>query len=249
VKGFRLLIGTVFIFALGIASATAGPPLITDDPDTPGPDSWEIDVATTSEYTQHEWNLETPLLDMNYGIGDHIELTCELPWVVVVPDHGGTSSGLGNTLLGVKWRFLDQTNAGLDISAYPQIEFNNPTSSVRRGLADDGTTVMLPFEAGHKSGSLDLYGDAAYVWNERQAAGGFCGVAAEYELNEKTSVMAELHEDFENHFTNNELDFNLGFRRTLTGHVSLIGSAGRAISGSNESATGFMSYLALEFTF
>jgi hypothetical protein len=107
----------------------AGPALITDDPDTPGPDNWEIDIATTSEYAQREWNLETPLLDMNYGIGEHIELTYELPWVVLVPAGGGASSGLGNSLLGVKWRFLDQTNAGLDVSAYPQVEFNNPTSS------------------------------------------------------------------------------------------------------------------------
>ncbi len=227
----------------------AGPPLITDDPDTPGPDNWEIDIATTSEYAQHEWNLETPLLDMNYGIGEHIELTYELPWVVLVPASGGASSGLGNSLLGVKWRFLDQTNDWLDVSAYPQVEFNNPTSSVRRGLAEDGTSVMLPFEAGHRFGSLDIYGDAAWVWNEEGATGGFCGIAAEYELSETFTVMGELHDGFEHDFENNQLVFNLGFRRTLTEHVSLIGSAGRMIFGPGNNPVDFMSYLALELTF
>jgi hypothetical protein len=43
----------------------AGPPLITDDPDTQGPNNLEIDIATTSEYTQPEWNLETPLPDIH----------------------------------------------------------------------------------------------------------------------------------------------------------------------------------------
>ncbi|MGD1088649.1 MAG: hypothetical protein ABR955_07975 [Verrucomicrobiota bacterium] len=41
------------------------PPLITDDPDTQGPNNLEIDIATTSEYTQPEWNLETPLPDIH----------------------------------------------------------------------------------------------------------------------------------------------------------------------------------------
>jgi hypothetical protein len=249
VKCFRFFIGMILVLFLAAGRALAGPPLITDDPDTPGPNSWEIDVATTSAYVQRTWDLETPLLDINYGIGDHIELTCELPWEVTVPDHGGTDSGLGNTLLGVKWRFLDQTNAWLDVSAYPQVEFNNPTASVRHGLANDGTTVLLPFEVGHRFGPLDIYADTAYVWNQRQVTGGFCGVAAEYELSENFSVMAELHDDFETHLTNNELDFNLGFRRTLTEHISLIGSAGRAIFGPSQTAPGFMSYLALEFTF
>jgi hypothetical protein len=237
------------IFALCAANAFAGPPLITDDPDTPGPNHWEIDVATTSEYAQHEWNLEAPLLDINYGIGGHIELTYQLPFVVLVPDGGGALGGLGNSLAGVKWRFLDQDMALLDVSVYPQIEFNNPTSSVRRGLADAGTSFMLPFEVGHHFGPLDIYGDAACVWNDNSAPQGFCGVAAEYELGEKFSVMGELHDGFESDFEDNSLVFNLGLRWTLTEHVSLIGSAGRAIFGSGDNAPDFMSYFALEFTF
>jgi hypothetical protein len=245
----RFFIAMLLIFAFCAVRAPAGPPLITDDPDTPGPNSWEIDVATTSQYAQHEWNLETPLLDINYGIGDHLELTYELPWAVVVSAGGGASSGLGNSLCGVKWRFLDQTNAWLDASTYPQVEFNNPTSSVRRGLADDGMSVLLPFEAGHKFGALNIYGDAAFVWNEKSAPGGFYGLAAEYECSETFTLMGELHDGFAHAFEGNELVFNLGFRRTFTEHVSLIGSAGRTICGPHDGALDFMSYLALEFTF
>jgi hypothetical protein len=108
---------------------------------------------------------------------------------------------------------------------------------------------MLPFEAGHRFGSLDIYGDAACVWNEEGATGGFCGIAAEYELSETFTVMGELHDSFEHDFENNQLVFNLGFRRTLTEHVSLIGSAGRMIFGPGNNPVDFMSYLALELTF
>jgi len=59
---------------LRAANAYGGPPLLTDDPDTPGPNHWEINVATTSENAAHEWEFGTPLLDINYGVGDHIQL-------------------------------------------------------------------------------------------------------------------------------------------------------------------------------
>jgi hypothetical protein len=241
-----------FIFLawlLGAATALAGPPLITDDPDTPGPNQWEIDVAATAQKSGGVWQLETPLLDINYGIGVHIELTYEIAWDALAPDNGAVRSGLGNSLFGTKWRFLDQTNAWLDASVYPQFVWNNPTSSVRRGLADDGSSFLLPVEMGHHFGPLDVYGDAGYVWNQDSESAGFFGLAAEYELSEKWTVMGELHDDFERVFEEDELDFNLGFRRTFTEHVSVIGSAGRAIFGPSDSAPDFLGYLAVEFTF
>jgi hypothetical protein len=248
VKGFQVFIGLGLGWLLCAATALAGPPLITDDPDTPGPNSWEIDFATTSQKSSHSWQLETPLLDMNYGVGEHIELTYEIAWNVLVPDVGPARGGLGNSLFGVKWRFLDQTNAWLDVSVYPQIIWNNPTSSVRRGLADDGTGVLLPVEAGHHFGPLDVYSEGGYQWNQREPTDGFFGIAAEYELTEKFTMMGELHDDFERAFDDNELIFNLGFRRELNEHISVIGSAGRAIYGPSDTTPDFLSYLALEFT-
>ena len=38
-------------------------------------------------------------------------------------------------------------------------------------------------------------------------------------------------DDFQRDFSGDELLFNLGFRRTLSEHISVIGSAGRAIFG------------------
>ena len=248
-RSFQVFIGSNLTWILCATTSLAGPPLITDDPDTPGPNAWEIDVATTSQYSGHAWQLETPLLDINYGLGEHIELTYEIAWDVLVPDDDAARGGLGNSLFGVKWRFLDQTNAWPEVSVYPQIEFNNPTSSVRRGLADNGTSIQLPIEVGHKFGPLDVYAETGYSWNEERPSGGFGGLAAEYELNENTSVMGELHDDFERAFEEDELIFNFGFRQKLTEHISLIGAAGRAIFGPSASAPKFLSYLALELTF
>jgi hypothetical protein len=234
---------------LWAALAFAGPPLITDDPDTPGPNHWEINDAITSQYANHTWQLQTPLLDNNYGVGDHIELTYEVSWNEVAPDHGGVLSGLGDSLFGVKWRFLDQDKNWLDVSVYPQVQVNNPTSSVRRGIVADGTSVIVPFEIGHRAGPLDFYMEPGYTWNQRGAAQGFGGLAAEYDLSEKFTLMGELHYDFENAFHENELLFNLGFQQTLTRHINLLGSAGSAVFGPASVRPNFMSYLALQFLY
>ena len=65
------------------ARAQGGPPLITDDPDTPGPGYWEINVSAFVEKNRRERRLETPRLDINYGLGPRIQLKLELPWLRV----------------------------------------------------------------------------------------------------------------------------------------------------------------------
>ena len=245
----RFLFYAYFVAAFCAAKTFAGPPLITDDPDTPGPNHWELNQAVTAEYINHEWQLQTPLSDDNYGVGNNIELTYEVSWNENVPDDSGAESGLGDSLLGVKWRFLDQDKDWLDVSSYPQVQFNNPTSSVRRGIVADGTSVIIPFEIGHRTGPLDIYTEPGYTWNQRDPAQGFVGIAAEYDLTEKFTIMGELHYDFVNGFAQNELLFNIGFQQTLTKHMNLLGSAGRAIFGPPAIAPGFMSYLALQFLF
>jgi hypothetical protein len=235
---------------LWAANAYGGPPLLTDDPDTPGPNHWEINVAVTSENVAHEWELGTPLLDMNYGVGEHIQLKYQAQFNEVAPERGGVRAGMGNSLAGVKWRFVDQTNSSwLEISTYPQIEFVYPASSGPRGLADSGDNVLLPIEVEHQFKSLTVYAESGYIWNEYRPMEAWYGVAGEYELSEKFSLMGEFYGGFDRAFESNGLSFNLGFRRSVMEHVSLIGSAGRGIFGPPERAPAFMSYLALQLTF
>ena len=59
--------------------AQGGPPLLTDDPGTPGNRNWEINIASTQFFSPGENEVETPLLDINYGLGDRIQLKYEVP--------------------------------------------------------------------------------------------------------------------------------------------------------------------------
>ncbi|MGO8675140.1 MAG: hypothetical protein ACLQVX_04640 [Limisphaerales bacterium] len=235
---------------LWAATVLGGPPLLTDDPDTPGPNHWEINVAVTSENTAHQWEFGTPLLDINYGVGQRIQLKYQVQVTTLAPEQGGVLGGMGNSLAGVKWRFVDQTNSSwLEISTYPQLEFVYPASSVRRGLADRGVNLLLPIEVEHKFKNLTVYAEGGYIQNEHPPVAALYGLAAEYEFSEKFSLMGEFYGGFDREFQNSGSSFNLGFRRFLIEHIDLIGSAGRGIYGPPPHAPAFMSYLALQLTF
>jgi hypothetical protein len=249
VTGCKLFPGIGLGCLLWAANAQGGPPLLTDDPDTPGPNHWEINVAVTLENMARGWEAATPLLDMNYGVGERIQLKYQVQFNDLAPPSGAVRAGMGNSLAGVKWRFIDQTNASwLEVSTYPQLEFVYPASSPPRGLAVSGDNVLLPFEVEHKFQSLTVYAEAGFLWNEHPPTAGIYGLAGEYEFSEKFSLMGEFYAGFDRAFQNTGLSFNLGFRRFLTEHVSLIGSAGRGIFGPSENAPAFMGYLALQLT-
>jgi hypothetical protein len=250
VTGHKVFHAIGFGCLLWTAIAQGGPPLLTDDPDTPGPNHWEINVAVTLENMEHEWEAATPLLDINYGVGERIQLKYQVQFNEVAPPQGGVRAGMGNSLAGVKWRFLDQTNSSwLEVSTYPQLEFIYPSSSPRRGLADSGDNLLLPVEVEHKFKDLTVYAEAGVFFNEHPPKEAIYGLAGEYEFSEKFSLMGEFYAGFDRNFQDNGLSFNLGFRRSLTEHVALIGSVGRGIFGPPLRAPAFMGYLALQLTY
>ena len=125
-----------------VASAQGGPPLMTDDPDTPGPGHWEINVGMRLESSRHERRLETPRIDLNYGVGRRVQLKFEMPWVSVRDEAHNIQLGAGNATAGVKCRFLGQEGSKLAWSIYPQLEFNVSHSSVVEGIVEEGRELL-----------------------------------------------------------------------------------------------------------
>jgi len=96
-----------------------------------------------------------PDIDINYGIGSRLQLKYEVPLgIQESPDSPGQiAAGLGNSLLGVKWRFyahhpkssesgqVDKKESTFGVSTYPQLLLNNPTGSVRRDVAEPGPQI------------------------------------------------------------------------------------------------------------
>ncbi len=94
------------------ALAQGGPPLLTDDPGTPGNRNWEINVAYTQDRRPDGNSYAVPILDVNYGAGDRVQLNFQIPYLFSSSNGGPLAGGLGNSLAGVKWRFFQNEGKG-----------------------------------------------------------------------------------------------------------------------------------------
>ena len=102
------------------ASAQGGPPFRTDDPETPGNRHWEINVGFIGQRSSSSGQYQVPDFDVNYGLGERIQLKYEIPLAVeetrpsstldrvARPIPGQVIGGLGESLLGIKWRFYER---------------------------------------------------------------------------------------------------------------------------------------------
>jgi hypothetical protein len=237
---------SVFLVLLTVGQAFAGPPLLTDDPDTPGDKHWEINVAVTLDRSQTESTYETPILDLNYGIGDNIELTYEVPWLIDREQYTGTQCGLGNSVVAVKWRFLDEELYGLSMSVYPQFEFNPPTNSAARGLVDRGMNLLLPVEASKKFGRVWITGEFGYTYRQNLSDEWLYGLSSGYEIQENLTIMGEIHGGATTEFKDNEVVFNIGTQWDLTKKYGLLASAGRSFNRVTSDEPNLLIYLGLQ---
>ena len=134
----------------------AAQPLITDDPDTPGPGYWEINLAAIIERSHLERRTEGPLADINYGVGQRIQLKFEFPWLSVHETGKPAESGPGNSLFGVKWRFLGREGKRVAWATYPQWEFNTSSSMADKGIVNEGWSFLLPTELTIQIGRVEF---------------------------------------------------------------------------------------------
>jgi hypothetical protein len=241
----RVLILVLFASFLGTAClAQGGPPLRTDDPGTPGSRNWEINAAGTVEARSGVTGTELPIVDINYGWGNHIQLKLEMP-VLVQFDSSGTRAEAGDVKCGVKWRFVDQEKHGINISMYPQVSFNSP-GPVR--LVSDGAQLLLPLEFSRSWGKFALNAEGGVNLLQNANNELVLGLAAGYQATPKLELLGELHSNPLTSFTANDSVFQVGARRKLTNHYGFIFALGRGLPGST-AGPGFVGYFGLQFLF
>ncbi len=231
------------------ACAQGGPPLITDDPGTPGDGNWEINVAFTVEKRRAGREYESPLLDINYGLGDRIQLKYEVPWLVLDERGQRTITGLGNSVFGVKWRFFDQDDCPVDMSVYPQFKFNTSDSAEDRGLVDRGVELVLPLQIEKSFGPISINPEFGYMVREYNDNEWIYGLAMGYEVSNKLELLAEISGTTGQDFEDDELVFNLGARCGLSETRTLLLSAGRSFRSDASGEPEFLLYTGLQFIF
>jgi hypothetical protein len=245
----QLAIAAIALCITRAAFAQGGPPMITDDPGTPGPGKWENNVAIAFEHRSDETAYDLPAIDLNYGVGEHIQLTLQTAPVLLKRNDHGPIGGLGGTEAALKWRFLDQETSSFDMSMFPRVIFNVVQSSVRRGLAEDGTRFQIPFQAAKTFGRW--HADAEF--GPRASTIGrsewLYGVVAGYDVAKPTMLMAELQGTSRMNFDRDVLTLNFGIRQTLTERCIFIGSLGHELHTPDGDPLAFIGYIGVQLLY
>ncbi len=234
-----------------LALAQGGPPFRSDDPDTPGNTRLEINTVLVGDRNPAGGSYLLPNIDVNYGLGNRIQLKYELPFSVQEfrGSSGHVAGGLGNSLLGVKWRFyahhptsivsgeINKKESNFGFSVYPQLLLNNPTRSLRRDIVEPGPQLLLPMEANARIGWFRISGEVGYWFANKNVPNSWIrGVIVGHEFKSKTEVSLELYDQASAADASKEAKFRettlgLGFRTPISrgGSLWFMGMGGRSI--------------------
>lgn len=248
-----------------VAHAQGGPPFITDDPGTPGNKHWEINFGWIATHNPGLARYQTPDIDVNYGWGDRIQLKYELPMAAATDSNNTTRAGLGESLLGVKWRPYEYHRAGepksdenllFSLGTYPQASINNPTSAVARGIVETGPQYYLPLELTAKLGPIGLDGEVGRWFGNRQIPSRWGrGLIAGHEFSDRLELYGEIYDlqdvnRIEDVPKQRALTVDFGGRQTLDhgGYLRLLFMGGRGIQAvtRENSEPNWIAYVGLQ---
>lgn len=236
------------LVSIGVAgTAHGGPPFVTDDPEPVEYQHWEFYVASQDAKSGGDWSGTGPHLELNYGIVPEVQLHLIAPLAYDVPPDGRSHYGYGDTELGVKYRFVQETNYLPQVGIFPLLEI--PTGSAHDNLGNGHWQAFLPLWLQKSWGSWTAYGGGGYGVNDFSGSQnwGFVGALLQKQILPNLAIGAEVYHqtaaqpDFPNYGT----AFNVGLVLDLSEHHHLLLSAGRSIDGPVD----FQCYVAYQFTF
>jgi len=229
------------------ARAQGGPPYYTNDPGTPGPRNWEINLGYMPFLYNGSSITHMPDVDINYGVGDRIQLTYENAWLRVKSGPDAAKEGAGQDQLGVKWRFLDNQKAVFAISIFPQLSINNPDHSVQRGITPPGASLILPIEFTKKLGPIDVNWEVAYNAVHLGPSGWIGGLVVGHDVTKKLELDAEFYGLGTFNRANNQDTLDAGLRYKIHPPFILLLMAGRSVAPAHNGQPFFVGYIGMQF--
>jgi hypothetical protein len=239
--------GLLLLGANAVLHAQGSPPFGTDDPGTPGDGRWEITLGLGTEKRAGSRLSGLPFYEFIYGVGDRLQVLYAGSHLHLRQDGIATESGLGNSLVGVKWRFCEVGERGLSVSIHPQLEFNTPGSnSDQRGLVGSGTLFALPLQFEQAVGPVRLIGQVGREFHPDDDSW-FYGIAVSHRFTENTEVGFELTGGGSTRLHRTALTANVGIAIDLSESISVLFSLGRELHNHNEPRATLVGYLGVQW--
>lgn len=236
----------LFFLLTGKAFAQGGPPLVTDDPGTPGNGNWEINSVLQWSGSDENKVLQFPLFDINYGYSDHIQLNLNTALITVDQTGENRTSGLSVASVGVKWRFVDEETSGISISTFPRYDFHHGLSSDNPAINPPGRRYFLPFEFSKEFGRIGVNPEVGYATFEESGSEWVYGIAFSYSFEKEREALFEVHGRSRVGSSEQELLYNFGLRYLIAEKVSFIGTLGKTIITLDDAPTTWNIYAGLQ---
>jgi hypothetical protein len=243
---FALCVRSLTAIFSGAAHAQAGPPFLTNDAGTPGNAHWEINFASMQTISRDGSSYQIPQIDLNFGLGDRIQLTYEVPYVLQSSALQRVQGGWSNGSAGIKWRFLDEGETGWQMSTFPQVETGVSAHARQLGIGVAGPRYLFPMEVSRKIGPVAVDFEAAYYLAGHGPRERILGFVAGRPVTNQLELDAEIYDDrvYENGAHSTTLD--LGGRYKLAQGLVLLYMAGRSVHSLSSGQPEFIGYIGIQ---
>ena len=239
----------VFVIFMSVERALAGPPFVTDDPDTTEFKHWEFDFFSIYSHTDGADFAQSPAMEMDYGLVPDLQLHAIFPMTYDRMPGGVAEYGFGDIEAGVKYRFFHETGVLPEIGVFPLAEI--PTGDSGRGLGNGQTQLFAPVwlqKSFGKEKEWTTFGGGGFWYNPGDDNRNFFrfGWELQRDLGEHLTLGGEIyHETPATGGGQGHTAFNLGCYINFDEHNHILFSAGRDIDGPNR----FSCYLGYQLTF
>ena len=239
----RKSVALALVFALSAVGLKGGPPFLTDDPEPVELNHWEFYIFGQGDRTSGYDAITGPAIEMNYGILPNTQLHLVAPMANFSSTGTGWASGYGDTEVGIKYRFLDETDSLPQIGIFPMAEL--ATGDSNSGLGNGKTWYRLPLWVQKSWGPWTSYGGGGLALNSApgQRNSGFAGWLVQRDLGKYITLGTEVFWNGSDTVgVPGSAIANIGGSVNFTEKFNLLFSVGRSFSGERHSVWYFGLY-------
>ena len=168
-----------------------------------------------------------------------------MPWLSVNAPGEAIQRAPGNSVAGVKWRFLGQEGTTIAWSIYPQLDFNTGHSAVDKGIVDEGQSFFFPTEITLEIAHAEFIVEFGRNFVSNGDDSWAYGFSTEGHVVPRLEMLAELHGERGDASTT-ELIVNVGGRYVVTRNSRLMFALGRAVHGDPDERPNLIFYCGLQ---
>jgi hypothetical protein len=232
-------LGFIATMNMNVLAQSGGPPMLTDDPGTVELHGLEINLSV-NPHIQDRSDWEAPLIDVNYGLLEGVQLKVEWPLVFAETEGGRVVGRAGDPSVGMKWRLLDEERSFFSVSIYPAVSL-----PVRAG---DPAEVKLPVELERSIGMFVVGEEMGFLYQSPHGESLLNGTLLGASPVDKLQIMMEFYLQKDLHAGNTTEGYvNIGMRYDLSPSLGVMTSAGtECITPEEEDRERFFSFLGVQ---